>query len=172
MRLLLFIAVEIIAQAGSTLTLSSDGLTVYDSVNGITWLANANLGASNRFGLPACTGTNVGVQTCVNPSGSMNYGAAAAWVAAMNAANYLGHSNWQLPTTPLNDNNCGKTGPNGQNFGYGCTAGAHSAMCSRTCIARNRSRPLCPFAAAQADAAASISTAMTFRKYPNPPRRN
>ena len=111
-------------QAGSTLILSTDGLTVYDSANGITWLANANLPASNRFGIPACTGNNVGVQTCINASGSMNYNTAAAWVAAMNAANYLGHNNWQLPTTPLNDSNCGKTGPTGQNFGFGCTAGA------------------------------------------------
>jgi hypothetical protein len=31
----------------------------------------------------------------------MNYNAAAAWVAAMNAANYLGHNNWQLPTTAI-----------------------------------------------------------------------
>ena len=110
--------------AGSPYTLSTDGLTVYDSVNGITWLANTNLPASNRFGIPACTGVSVGVQTCINASGSMNYNAAAAWVAAMNASNYMGHSNWQLPTTPLNDSNCGKTGPNGQNFGFGCTAGA------------------------------------------------
>jgi hypothetical protein len=29
----------------------------------------------------------------------MNYIAAVAWVAAMNGANYLGHSDWQLPTT-------------------------------------------------------------------------
>ena len=54
----------------------------------------------------------------------MNYTSAAAWVQAMNTANYLGHNNWQLPTIPPNDANCGKTGPNGQNFGFGCTAGA------------------------------------------------
>src|ERR1700722_11935827 len=110
--------------SGATLVLSADGITVYDTVNNITWLADSNLPASNRFGVPVCSGTNVGVQTCINPSGSMNYGAAAAWVAAINVANYLGHSNWQLPTTPLVDNTCGKTGPNGQNFGFGCTAGA------------------------------------------------
>src|ERR1039458_3131755 len=110
--------------SGATLVLSADGITVYDATNNITWLADFNLPASNRFGIPVCTGTNVGVQTCINPSGSMNYGAAAAWVAAMNAANYLGHSNWQLPTTPLVDNTCGKTGPTDNNFGFGCTAGA------------------------------------------------
>ena len=103
---------------------SSDGITVYDASNNITWPADLNLPASNRFGIPVCTGTNVGVQTCINPSGSMNYGAATAWVAAMNAANYMGHTNWQLPTTPLIDNSCGKTGPNGQSFGFGCSAGA------------------------------------------------
>jgi uncharacterized protein (TIGR03437 family) len=110
--------------AGSSLVLSADGLTVYDTANGITWLADANLAATNRFGLPLCNGSGNGVQTCVDSGGAMNYGAAAAWVAAMNAANYLGHSNWQLPTTPPIDNNCGKTGPNGDSFGFGCTAGA------------------------------------------------
>ena len=110
--------------AGDTLTLSTDGLTIYDATNNITWLADFNLPASNRFGLPVGIGGNVGVQTCITPSGTMNYGAASAWVAAMNAANYLSHSNWQLPTTPLLDNTCGKTGPNGQSFGFGCTLGA------------------------------------------------
>ena len=110
-------------EAASTFVLSADGLTIYDSVNNITWLANANLPAANRFGVPVCNGS-LGLQSCVNASGSMNYPTAAAWVAGMNAANYLGHNNWQLPTTPLNDKTCGKTGPNGQNFGYGCTAGA------------------------------------------------
>jgi len=58
----------------------------------------------------------------------MNYGAAAAWVAAMNANNYLGHNNWQLPTTPPIDGNCGKTGPTGDSFGFGCTAGALDSL--------------------------------------------
>jgi uncharacterized protein (TIGR03437 family) len=112
------------SQAGATLVLSPDGITVYDTANNVSWLADANLPATNRFGLPLCNGSGSGVQTCVNASGSMNYTAAAAWVAAMNAANYLGHTDWQLPTTPVLDNNCGKTGPNGDSFGFGCTAGA------------------------------------------------
>lgn len=109
---------------GATLVLSTDGITVYDATNNITWLADFNLPSRNRFGIPLCTGTNVGVQTCISSTGSMNYGAATAWVAAMNSANYLGQSNWQLPTTPLLDSTCGKTGPNGQSFGFGCTSGA------------------------------------------------
>ena len=53
----------------------------------------------------------------------------AAWVQGMNAANYLGHNNWQLPTTPLVDPNCGKVGPGGSgNFGFGCTAAALASM--------------------------------------------
>ena len=122
------LAVAGLAAAASSLGLSADGLTVYDSVNNITWLANANLGASNRFGMPLCTGTTNGTAPCVDQNGAMDYASAAAWVAAMNAANYLGHNNWQLPTTPLLDKACGKTGPNGASFGFGCVLGALDSM--------------------------------------------
>lgn len=120
-------------RAAAPLTLSADGLTVYDSVNGVTWLANFNLPATNRFGVPVCSGTNldppsIDKKTCVNPSGSMSYQAATAWVAAMNAANYLGHSNWQLPTTPLSDSGCGKIGPQANSFGFGCSASALGSL--------------------------------------------
>jgi hypothetical protein len=80
------------ARAASVL--NPDGLTVFDNENNVTWLADANLPASVRFGLPVCTGSST--QPCVNPSGSMTYQSAVAWVKAMNAANYLGHTNWQL----------------------------------------------------------------------------
>ena len=114
--------------AGPALVPSADGLTAYDTVSNVTWLADANLAASNRFGLPVCNGSGSRAQTCLNASGSMNYQTAAAWVAGMNAANYLGHNNWQLPTTPLNDNHCGRTGPTGNSFGFGCTAGALASL--------------------------------------------
>jgi hypothetical protein len=71
------------------LTLSADGLTVYDRVNNFTWLADFNFPASNRFGVPVCSGMSIDPKTCVNPSGSMSYQAATAWVAAMNAANSM-----------------------------------------------------------------------------------
>jgi uncharacterized protein (TIGR03437 family) len=116
------------APASAALALNSDGTLVYDTVNNITWLANANLPASNQFGLPPCNGSGSGTKICVNASGSMNYQAAAAWVVAMNAANYLGHSDWQLPTTPLIDKTCPKVGPNGGSFGFGCTAGALDSL--------------------------------------------
>ena len=114
------------APAGAALVLSPDGVTVYDSVNNVTWLADADFPATNRFGLPLCSGP--GTQPCVNASGSMEYQSAAAWVNAMNAANYLGHSNWQLPTTPTFDAGCGKTGPNANSFGYGCSASAFGSL--------------------------------------------
>ncbi len=101
---------------------SEDGSTVYDTVNNVSWLANFNLPASNTFGLPICSGP--GTQTCVNSSGSMRYSSAAAWVNAMNASNYMGRNNWQLPTSPPADSGCGKTGPTGNNFGFGCAASA------------------------------------------------
>jgi uncharacterized protein (TIGR03437 family) len=58
--------------AASTLTLNQDGLTVYDSANNITWLANANPAASNRFGMPACVASSTAAFTAptqpVSPS--------------------------------------------------------------------------------------------------------
>ena len=113
-------------EAAGTLVSSSDGLTVYDSANNITWLANANTAATNRFGLPFCDGS--GSEPCVNASGSMSYPSAQAWVAAMNGANYLGHSDWQLPATPLVDKTCPLTGPNGGSFGMGCTGSALGSL--------------------------------------------
>jgi hypothetical protein len=113
-------------QTSATLLLSSDGTAVYDTVNGISWLADANLAASNRFGLPVCNAS--GSQTCVNASGSMSYQAAKAWVAGMNAANYLGHANWQLPTTPIVDGGCGFIGPQNNSFGFECSAGALGSL--------------------------------------------
>ncbi len=115
-----------LSPAGPGAVLSQDGLTVYDPANNVTWLADANLAASNRFTLPLCDAS--GTPPCVNASGSMNYQSAVAWVNAMNAANYLGHGNWQLPTTPPLDHGCTKTGANGNSFGYGCTASALGSL--------------------------------------------
>ncbi|MFI5270140.1 MAG: hypothetical protein ACHQ7M_22405, partial [Chloroflexota bacterium] len=96
---------------------------VYDTVNNVTWLSDANLAATIRFGLPAGNGAGQ-----IPPSGAMGYQAATAWLAAMNAAEYLGHANWQIPTTPPKDKVCGKTGPHGESFGFGCAAGAFAAL--------------------------------------------
>jgi hypothetical protein len=115
------------AHAMAALFPSSDGTAVYDSINNISWLGDANLAASNRFGLPVCDNTT-NLKMCVNPSGSMTYEAASAWVAAMNAGNYLGHADWQLPTTPSTDATCPFIGPNGSSFGFGCLASALGSL--------------------------------------------
>jgi hypothetical protein len=113
------------------LVLIPNGETVYDVVNHVTWLTDANLPARQKFGIPLCDGTGPYgsppiAEPCVNASGIMDYRSAADWILAMNNANYQGHSNWQLPTTPSTDPSasCPGTGGNGNSFGFGCDANA------------------------------------------------
>ena len=113
--------------ADTALVPSVDGITVYDTVNNVSWLADFDLAASNRFGLPLCT-TAGSTVPCVNLSGSMNWVGAVEWVAAMNAANYLGHSNWQMPTTPLVDKGCAAVGPQKNSFGANCSLNALGSL--------------------------------------------
>jgi len=64
----------------------------YDTVLGITWLADANLAATHPFGVP-------GIGTTA--SGSMTGDTAENWITAMNAdggTGYLGYNRWHLPT--------------------------------------------------------------------------
>jgi hypothetical protein len=70
------------------------GSVVYDSVNKITWLADANLAHSVSFGVDA------------NADGAMTHDAAVQMVANMNGQHYLGHTGWQLPSTPADDPSC------------------------------------------------------------------
>ena len=74
--------------AGAALFDRGGGM-IYDDVLDITWLQDANLAATNTFGVSG-----------INPDGTMSWNAAQAWIAAMNAAAYLGFSDWRLPTTP------------------------------------------------------------------------
>ena len=96
---------------------SADGLTVHDTALHVTWAANANLPATMRFGIAAIT-----------PGGSMDYPTAVQWLAALNASRYLGHSDWQLPVTPVVDPTCGAVGPNGNSFGAGCLNSAMGSL--------------------------------------------
>ena len=131
---------------GQTVYFIPDGDAVYDVINHVTWLADANLpaktlpdGTNFRFGLPLCdpadlTDPPVPPVSCVNPSGYMTYPSALAWVAAMNAyqdpsydhPGYLGHDTWQLPTAPHKDPGCSGTGPKPyrESFAFGCTLNA------------------------------------------------
>ena len=62
----------------------------------VTWLANANLGATNTFGLPRCTSPTAPA-VCVSPAGAMTAAAASKFIATMNNVAYLGQTNWELP---------------------------------------------------------------------------
>ena len=67
---------------------------VYDDVLDITWLADANIAKSNRFGF------NYNV---VTESGAMFWGIANDFVNAANQSNYLNHSGWRMPkSSPVN----------------------------------------------------------------------
>ncbi len=111
-------------QAGAALIPSADGQTVFDTVLKVNWLVNANL--------PGTMGGQFGVSN-INPSGSMGYKTAVAWVAALNAFNggagYLGQNTWTLPTSPTYpalDTTCSSFNRSGGgSFGSGCM---HSAM--------------------------------------------
>lgn len=78
--------------ANAALLSRSGGQAYYDDVLDITWLANANLADTNDFGV-----------TGINANGKMSWAKANEWIGAMNAANYLGTSDWRLPeVNPLN----------------------------------------------------------------------
>jgi len=65
------------------------GGLIYDGAQDITWLLNANLALSVTFGVE-------GIDT---PSGVMPRSTADSYIAAMNAADYLGYNDWRLPDT-------------------------------------------------------------------------
>ncbi len=115
---LLFAMTSIVLSVATTeaaLIPSADGLTVYDTVLHVTWLANANLAGTDdgHFGVAR-----------IAPNGAMDYAATLQWVAALNGLNggagYLGHNDWQLPATPAIDSTCASMGLNGNSFGIGC----------------------------------------------------
>jgi hypothetical protein len=99
------------------------GRAVYDTLTGLSWTSNANLPAFNNFGVTGTTAitsvmngkTNGGtviaplvnedgavylsapavVKSC--PQGAVSSGLTSDWIVAMNASQYAGASNWDLP---------------------------------------------------------------------------
>jgi CSLREA domain-containing protein len=59
---------------------------IYDTDLDVTFQQNANLAATETFDVSG-----------IDPSGWMTWSTANAWIAAMNAANYLGYNDWRLP---------------------------------------------------------------------------
>ena len=76
--------------ANANLVSALGGQVVNDTDLNITWLANANLANTQNFGIISSY-----------PNGSMEWGAAVLWIAAMNTANYLGYNDWRLPTSDI-----------------------------------------------------------------------
>ena len=72
----------------------------YDTTLNITWLADANLAASNTFGV-------TGISSDPATLGRMTWDTANAWIAAMNAQAYLGITQWRLPhMVDINGDGC------------------------------------------------------------------
>lgn len=99
----------------------TDFQAYYDDLLDVTWVADTNLAASNTFGLPAETQLPDHPNNIVPPhavgsnqigaDGLMEPGAALHWLDAMNAATYLGASNWRMPMVV-------DIGNDGCNFSY------------------------------------------------------
>ena len=97
------------------------GQAINDTDRNIVWAADANLAASNTFGL--ATGVNLGNDSVGNASiiqanGFMSLGGAQKWISAMNAANYLGYNDWRLPSTTDTGVLGMQTSNNGTDGGY------------------------------------------------------
>jgi hypothetical protein len=115
-----------VSSADAELIPSADGLTVYDTVLQVRWLANANLAKKAA----AARGVDN-----VDPNGAMDFKTALQWVEALNGMNgdapYLGHTNWTLPTSPTypaTDPSCNATGPEGNSFGFHCMNSAMGSL--------------------------------------------
>lgn len=98
------------ATQSNRFVLSADGLTVKDTLLKVTWAADLDLPARQKFGL------------AVHDSGSMTFPVARRWVAALNASGYAGRRDWTMPAMPATDSTCSVArGPNGNSFGFNCT---------------------------------------------------
>ena len=95
--ILLFLIVTVVGSQATPLSLRGTEM-VYASGLDITWLRDANLALTSTFGV-----SEIGLD------GSMTWATAQLWIEAMNAANYLGYSDWRLP----------KIDPIGSEYDYG-----------------------------------------------------
>lgn len=88
MMLLALSGFSAVASATYILIPELGGQAVYDHATNLTWVANANLADTNTFGVSG-----------INAGGYMTWSIAQQWIAAMDTANYLGYSDWRLPTS-------------------------------------------------------------------------
>jgi hypothetical protein len=84
---------------GVDLVYDDDYTPVGASSPGLTWTADANLAATETFGVSG-----------ILADGRMDWNTAQEWIAAMNAAGYGGASDWRL-WSALNSDGTGPCGP-------------------------------------------------------------
>ena len=90
----------------------TDYQAYYDDSQDITWLADGNLAATHAFGV-----SGMGIST--SGPATMTWNLAHEWIAAMNAANYLGVSDWRLPAAVDTDGpDPDELGNDGCNYAY------------------------------------------------------
>jgi hypothetical protein len=88
--ILLPIAIMILLGSTAYATLwDRGGGLIYDDVLDITWLQDANLAATENFGVDLGYYSN----------GRVTHSTGVDWIDAMNAANYSDYNDWRLPTT-------------------------------------------------------------------------
>ncbi len=116
------------SSGGHGLTPVSSGSLIYDSNEGLCWLADANLAGHPevRAAVTLSPANPDGTTPFINPDGTMDYETALNWVSALNSFNggkgWLNHSNWQLPSNPASGTTC--TSINVDNFAAECTGSA------------------------------------------------
>lgn len=113
------LSVGMLSATGANAALESalGGQVVNDTDLNLTWLANANLAATETFGVGGIILNMVSNQRWMN--GWMKWNTAQSWIGAMNTANYLGYNDWRLPTTLQPDASCSSQYQGSS--GYNCT---------------------------------------------------
>ena len=109
----LIVGLSLSGAAQATLINRGGGL-IYDSTLNVTWLQNADLAGDDNFGVSG-----------ISSFGAMSWNTANQWIGAINKADYLGYSDWRLPTTaPVNGSTFNHTfSYNGStDYGYSISA--------------------------------------------------
>jgi hypothetical protein len=80
---------------------SAAGKAVYDKQTQITWIIDANLAASGRFGISGTTTIQSAngelTVPLINNNGAMLFETTKTWLKAMNNSRYAGASDWEMP---------------------------------------------------------------------------
>ena len=125
---LLFGLFGLVSTSHAALNDLGNGL-VNDTTLNITWMQDANLvktscDANNALwqafdpaALPAAEQSGRTKAQICTANGTLNWFEAEAWMAVLNAQNYLGHNDWRQPATPQPDLTCESTFAVGNNGG-------------------------------------------------------